>query len=556
MIASLSIDTITFKNGVKLQLEKDSIVLFVGANNSGKSMILQEIYNGLAANLGQLSLINNLTVRKEGDFQSFLEKMKPWKRQDNYLIPGGSYTDQVMKQMWEEVLQSHDRRIKELFVKYMNTRNRTDLVNSIGSIDFLDQIPVQPLHILHQDTDKEKMLSRAFFEAFGQELVINHGAGQNIHLHVGVRPEATLEHDRVSKEFQLKLRKLPQLAYQGDGMKSFAGILMTLFLTDNSVNLIDEPEAFLHPPQATLLGRMMAKKFGDNNQLLIATHSEHILKGLLESAANRLIVVRLDRQISGTNFHILENKKLREIWSDPILKHSNILNGLFHKKTILCESDSDSQFYNAIMSAIVQKENLVNPDLLFVNSNGKHRFPVVARALNSLKVPLTIIGDFDFYHDENPIRKLFEEMEGNWEQVKDDFRKVKTSIDNKRPQLQKDELKSQIDEIFIGVSEEVFPEEKIKRIKDLLKKSSPWTEAKSSGKAYLNAGEATLAFNRLQIKFKEKNIFILELGEIESFDKTIGGHGPSWVNSVLEKDILENHDLEDARRFVSETIIA
>jgi len=35
-----------------------------------------------------------------------------------------------------------------------------------------------------------------------------------------------------------------------------------------------------------------------------------------------------------------------------------------------------------------------------------------------------------------------------------------------------------------------------------------------------------VAFERIQKAFQEKNIYILDLGEIEAFDKSIGGHGP------------------------------
>jgi hypothetical protein len=45
------------------------------------------------------------------------------------------------------------------------------------------------------------------------------------------------------------------------------------------------------------------------------------------------------------------------------------------------------------------------------------------------------------------------------------------------------------------------------------------------------------------------------MGEIEAFDKSIGGHGPKWVNHVLEKNILNAIELESARKFVRDTIL-
>ena len=34
---------------------------------------------------------------------------------------------------------------------------------------------------------------------------------------------------------------------------------------------------------------------------------------------------------------------------------------------------------------------------------------------------------------------------------------------------------------------------------------------------------------------KENGIFLVPVGELECFIKEVGGHGPEWVNNVLEK---------------------
>jgi len=47
------------------------------------------------------------------------------------------------------------------------------------------------------------------------------------------------------------------------------------------------------------------------------------------------------------------------------------------------------------------------------------------KALKKLEVPLIIVGNFDFYHKENPTRYIFEELGGVWDDVKVDFNKVK-----------------------------------------------------------------------------------------------------------------------------------
>ncbi|RXK86005.1 hypothetical protein ESB13_04125 [Filimonas effusa] len=56
-------------------------------------------------------------------------------------------------------------------------------------------------------------------------------------------------------------------------MKTFAGVFMSLFAEEYNINIIDEPEAFLHPPQALLLGQMMGRELDSDKQLFIATVS-------------------------------------------------------------------------------------------------------------------------------------------------------------------------------------------------------------------------------------------------------------------------------------------
>src|SRR5690606_8032250 len=113
----------------------------------------------------------------------------------------------------------------------------------------------------------------------------------------------------------------------------------------------------------------------------------------------------------------------------------------------------DCRFFNAMTTAIVEHEQIASPDILFVQSGGKHRFPTVVKALQKIEVPLSIIGDFDLYHEENPVKNVFEELGGNWEDIKSDFKTVKQAIDTKRPDLDKAELKEQVDKIFLGIKE-------------------------------------------------------------------------------------------------------
>ncbi|WP_316828176.1 ATP-dependent nuclease [Pedobacter miscanthi] len=441
-----------------------------------------------------------------------------------------------------------------LFLKKLETQDRLNLVNPSPNISF-GQRATTPIQRLKQNTDIELNFSRLFRKAFKHDLIVNHDGGQVIPLHVGDRPESTKDNDRVSKEYSEKIYKMGQLQTQGDGMKSFAGVFLSLFADNYSINIIDEPEAFLHPPQAMLLGEMLAKNLNQDKQLFISTHSEHFLKGMLAYGGKRLIVVRLLREGNDTKTTLLDNKALQKIWKEPILKHSNILDGLFHAKVVLCESEGDSRFFSAISSALIDDANISSPDIHYVQCGGKHQFPTAINALKKLNVPLIVIGDFDLLNNQKPLEDVFVGLGGVWDDIKDDWKIVKSDIDTQRPELSSDDMKKNIIEILDKITNTVVTDDNIKELESTIKKASAWGVAKRLGKKCIRAGNATQSYNRINEAFKNLGLIILEVGEIECFDLTVGNHGPKWVNKVLEKDLLESDDLKEAREFVKKYIL-
>ncbi len=151
----------------------------------------------------------------------------------------------------------------QLMTLRADAEQRLGLANSAPSIDILEGPAVAPLQRLLRDHEAEKRLSEAAQRAFGKPVCVNRAGGAQISLHVG-KPEAEARLDNAT--YLEELRRLPQVASQGDGMRSFIGLLLTLYASDYPVVLIDEPEAFLHPPQARELGRRLASGGGQQRR--------------------------------------------------------------------------------------------------------------------------------------------------------------------------------------------------------------------------------------------------------------------------------------------------
>ena len=84
-------------------------------------------------------------------------------------------------------------------------------------------------------------------------------------------------------------------------MRSFVSILLDVFTSEYSITLIDEPKAFLHPPQARILGKMLAQHNTRERQLFIATHSTDFIHGLLDADNDNVIVIQINR-VDNTNY--------------------------------------------------------------------------------------------------------------------------------------------------------------------------------------------------------------------------------------------------------------
>ncbi|MEL1240222.1 ATP-dependent nuclease [Flavobacterium flavipallidum] len=554
------LSNIEFNDNSKVSLNENDIVVIVGPNNAGKSATLKETSSMIRNKTKRGKIVSDITINNSGTEEdlvtyvnNFSQEIYTGSRQPDLQGFNFRINQANLPHYWNNMNDGIDQ-LANIFVNILSTEQRLIAANPPQSIKITTNPPQHPIHFLQKNDKLELQFSEYFKQAFGTDLIVHRNAGNEVPLYVGKKPKPKKGEDRISEGYLRELEKLDLLQLQGDGMRSFVGFLLNAFISHHKMLFIDEPEAFLHPPQARLLGKMLAKDLPSERQLFLTTHSEDFLKGLLDSNVQNLKIIRIQRKDSINEVSVLNSLDINEIWADSLLRHSNVLSGLFHSKVIICESDSDCRFFSAILSSLYDDLGQIAPDVLFIHCGGKHRVPVVIKALKKLNVPMSIVTDFDVLNNINPIKSIYESLGGTWSEVEKDWNLVKAEIESKRPEFLTEDLKDEIKEVFDSTSERIFPKEKISEINRALKKASPWTEAKQVGKAYIPSGNATKAFERLQINFKEKGFYILEVGELECFDKTIGNHGPKWVNDVLSKDLKNDLELEIARNFVKEII--
>ncbi len=200
-------------------------------------------------------------------------------------------------------------------------------------------------------------------------------------------------------------------------MRSLLSMLLPLVTASHSIVAIDEPEAFLHPPQAAALGRVLGELTRQRRlQVVLATHDRNLLAGLLGSGADTA-VLRLDRTPQDTQLHSLPADRLRELWESPVTRYSNVLDGLFYRLVVLAESDADCRFYAAALDAYDQQATasgrplpVAATDVLFVPAGGKAGLPALLQTLQAVSVPVVATADLDVLNDEGLLRRIVEAL--------------------------------------------------------------------------------------------------------------------------------------------------
>ena len=549
-IPAVTFASLTFSDGTTVTLDPRDIVVFVGPNNAGKSVALRELEQYLVT-ARPAKVISGVELLKEGDvddLRAFLEKHGQQKG-DRY----EGFRFNVRRHDLANQWGANVGPLKSLFCTRLPTETRIIDSNQQALVPLLDQPPQHPIHILYGDENIAQRIGSYFRRAFGEDLVVFYLGGSQVPLLTGRAPTPKPGEDRVSHGFNQRLRAstIP-LDQQGDGMRSFATVILHMLAPGTqSILLLDEPEAFLHPPQARLLGEFIATEGPTHAQLFVATHSADVLQGLLNVASEHLRVLRIQRVGSVNRVKELDKMRAKAIGGDPLMKFTSVMSGVFHSRVIVCEADADCMLFSAILDLpTVRGEQ--HPDVLFVQTGGKSRMSAVVEALRALDVIVDVVVDIDILREEAILERVVTALGGEWSSVETHARSLKTAIEHHKPWLTAGEVAKGIQEIVSRApTDGEFPKKLRSEINALFKKASPWDVIKDAGRAGIPAGEATIHYRELERLCRAVGLWIIPVGELEGFCKSEGGHGPTWVQNVLERhDLANDVELEQARDFV------
>ncbi|HFI0146895.1 TPA: ATP-dependent endonuclease [Streptococcus suis] len=556
---SVVIKEITFNNDNKIKFNKDDIILLVGANNVGKSRALKDLREDLNNTSKSKVIIKNVAYEATG-FSG--DKLRDYFERNIAKSSYGGYN------VWMDDSNSHtfdersftnisdEKNYYKAMFSFLSTENRLGLTRPINFNLVVDNQSLNIVQKLEKDFESITSLNQALDLGFQNSVEVyeDYVDGHLIKKYkIGESRAIADAIDSNSREKVNKLRSFEDLHNQGDGIRTAVAILSSVIVSEHSLFLIDEPETFLHPPQAKILGKNMVK-LSTGKQLFISTHNIDFIRGVLEEDSSRVKIIKIDRLDNYNTFNLVDNDSINRISSDKNLKYTNILNGLFYNQVVLCENESDCKFYSAILE---HEELTIYQNTLFCAVGGKEQLKKIVPLLKELNIDYRIIADIDLINNIDSLKQLlnstipecYNEIAVQHKKFLENFQK-ETNSQVKTQEVIRAEINSLFNE------DKYISSKTAEQMKSLLRDVNSLKLLKTGGKAVIPQGDCVRLFKQIVDFLKENNIYVLECSEIERFVPDVSGHGNNWVEKTFTKyEDISADVYDEARKFIRTVFI-
>jgi ABC-type cobalamin/Fe3+-siderophores transport system ATPase subunit len=405
------------------------VTVFVGPNNSGKSLVLRELQEYLTEGPSEdLFIVDRITIEfpeseelentlspfltprsAEIDSDGFLEVMR--RDPSNRPFSEKIYIPEIRRVAKESRSQIDLAKIKDsrtfftqylsLFVLGLDGKTRLTLTEARDAGDLQKPAKNHLADLFRNDAARERVRD-ILFEAFGLYFVIDPTKLGSFRIRMSKRPpDDRYEEQAVDARATRFQSEATEISQMSDGVKAFTGIISALISSVHRFITIDEPEAFLYPPLARKLGLTITSLAKERKlQVFASTHSPQFLMGCVDAGAN-VNIVRLTYEGGKGTACSLRSDELKELMLDPLLRSTGVLNALFYRGVVVCEADGDRAFYEEINARILAETSGGAPDSLFLNAQNKQTIHRMIKPLRTMGIPAAAIVDFDIFKDSD-----------------------------------------------------------------------------------------------------------------------------------------------------------
>ena len=548
-------ESFDLSGGDTVDLSPEGVLIIVGPNNSGKSRLLRELrglWQGAHSSVsqGQRKVVQGVELDRTESRDSFINWLKSeYETTDTGAglnISTGetafySKNAQIPGLDWIRVDP-----IASTVVKLLDAESRLTLSRQVKRVDPYNDRHEHFIHSFQVNETKFNAAKKEVRKAFGLDMVVDNFGATTTQLYVGSEPELGPGQSVLSEPYVRSIREqMVPLEEAGDGVRSFVVTASVVLSGAQPVLLVDEPEAFLHPPQARLLGSLLARVSVERRrQVIVATHSADVVRGAL-SSSHPVSVCRVERVPTGpTTYvnrgHLLDADDVRSLWEKPLLRSSGAIDGLFHKGVVVCEADSDARFYESLLARIDRSKG-ASSDVHFVHGAGKSELAPLARSYTTLGVPVAVVADFDLLRNRDELAAVSEAVGLDFASIRADYVVASSALADVAPTRSTQETIGAIELVLAEVKSEAkvqkapsFTGPQRRAIVDALIDAKPWSEAKRYGIDKLS-GEQHKACDSLLNRLEEAGVFVVRKGELESWDRSLTRNKSKWIVEALTK---------------------
>lgn len=516
------------------------INILVGPNNSGKSRVLKELRDYLNGDSRDIKIIDKIDfpfpenfseVNTTYDIASKMVKdqygiwmLKAYSNKPNQVLDMTStlesYFTRSMNTIdgdwnahFEGIVSRKDSNaflnwFGALFYQYIGTEERLTIcktqknygldinqTNYVSSFKYQDQLLCELAAKVKQLFHKDIYLDD---RTLGDRLVFR----------VGENFDYLREKSRSTEDIAWKLFNESKLDDQGDGLKSFVSTFLSLKLDKSDILLLDEPEAFLHPPLARQLGEMIGEYRGEEKTIFIATHSVEILKGILSKNQDVNVIRITQPQPNSNEIKVLDQAILNSIIQNPLLRVSRVLEGIFCEKVIITEAEADELVYQELIEKIFPESGL-----FFAHGQNKQTLSTIAGLYQKIGVGYEIITDFDVLRVSSELNEFLSIM-----QIEEKNRQKMLSYADKLRKIVNDSVDTsglsdaQIDAATKQKRNEVYHKKGIRFFDDITKSKIRETLEQLSHHHLhiLETGELETLLEDFGVEYKDKQKWIVD----------------------------------------------
>jgi hypothetical protein len=521
-----------------------SMTVLVGPNNSGKSQTLRDLRDfALGVPESALTLFKSIdvTMPSKADFQKHFHVLPSKDSPTNENIFGIGESLVKIHNMsghlgWSNSLiegpsQQQRQSLGRYLISHLHAGTRFELTAPQEAYDLETEGPSHALQeFFRRRLEVQPLVRQAFTEAFGRDIALDWTAMKRWYFKVGnAFGDLSDSLDELKK--QLSVGRL--LKEQGDGYQSFTGIVIAAIAFPDRPLLLDEPEAFLHPKQARVLGRLLGRlSIVRSAQIIVSTHSSAFMWGVVSENDNANIL-RLNRKADTTRYTQVPASTVTALTHTPLLSSQPILDSLFHQGVVVCEGDPDRAIYQFVAHRVLASKG--GEDLLFIHTNGKGAADKPVELLKGAGAPVAAIVDIDILNSSSPLDKIVKALTGV---------EIQTDLEDRRAQIGKWVLEMPEDQflkkLLDGVNTWITSphsdaRSSRKRLESILKgTTSKWEVVKESGISYFT-DDRLIAVKSLIKDLATIGVFVVPCGELEQWIDTGASKGKEWNRKALEQ---------------------